>query len=966
MGLLSDVPTRPRHPQPRPREGWRGTAAVVLSLLCLAACICLASAVSLASQFPSNLDRYQPTTAGQSSLYRVQYAGGAQGFATTNVVKPSSDALSYVATYAPGRGIQVHNTFTNWQGAGGIHSRDDYFSRNGERMVEVAQLEGGITTLFTPPTVAWSPELLAATRAQPMRGSTTINGARVDYQAWRDPDASFNLPTGQSRPALRLEADLTFSGTLLTHSESWFVSGAGLVRLLQSDGQGRILEGLDLLASTEFPSPAGNGALPLADLLAGTGNQAEFFREDAARTGARPDAQIDPAHLRVTYRLQTGVNTIASPIFANGVFYVADMDGQLAAFDAGQAMPRWQFSAGGPIVAAPAVVGGIVYFGAADKALYAVDAQRGMYLWSKFLKDNVATSPVVAGGIVYVGGEDRTLYALDATTGQMRWTYTTGDRLVSSPAIADGRVIAGSDDGVVYALDAAQGRLLWRYAMDGSVEATPAINPAGTVFVASLGQQLAALDAASGRELWTATTRFGYLASLAWGDPTVAGSGRVLAASTDGEIRAYDAQTGAEDWASPPADGRSFTGSPLVLGRSVLAADTSGQLTVWDATSGVVQNSLELGSAVVSSPTWTGDAVLLTTASGDVITLQSDPKARSLSLTTQWQHEFGGASPDLQIDRIFAQPIWYQDRPYTVLRGGSLWSLDPQTGDSSRLTSFADPVSANPVLSGSVLYVGTDKGRVIAYDLVNDNQAWQALVEGAIRFAPAVSDASVFVNSYSPTHTIVSALARASGQPSWTQTFTSGNSTPVLAGDRLVAAGDAITALDPASGAVVWKSDPFVALGCLASYQGVVYAGRDFGSGPSFVALDGATGTVLWSHTDPVRFSFARPAFDETTQTVIAGATDGELFAYAAKTGEARWRFQADSGIQSDPQVQDGVVYVTATSGNLYAVDVASGRLLTNFRPGTPVDTYAAPLVRPDRIFTAQNLRLFSLALEAR
>lgn len=966
MGLFSDVPTRPRHPQPRPREGWRGTAAVVLSLLCLAACICLATAVSLANRLPSTLDRYQSTRAGQSNLYRVQYANGAQGFATTNVVKPGSNALSYVATYAPGVGIQVHNTFTNWQGTGAIHSRDDYFSRNGERLVEVAQLEGGITTLFTPPIIAWSPELLAATRAQPIHGGTTVNGLRIDYQAWRDQDASVTLPTGQPRPALRLQADLITSGTLVTHSESWFVAAVGLVRSRLLDGQGRTIQGLDLLASTELPAPAGTSPLPLADLLAGAGNEAGFFREDAGRSGARPDAQIDTANLRVTYRLQTGVNTSASPTFANGLIYLADSDGQLAAYEAGQAMPRWQFSAGGPVVAAPAVAGGIVYFGAADKTLYAVDAQRGMYLWSKRLKDNVATSPVVAGGTVYVGGEDRTLYALNATTGQSRWAFTAGNRLVSSPAMAGGRVIVGSDDSVVYALETEHGRLLWRFAMDGPVEATPAISPAGAVFVASQGQQLAALDAATGKQLWTATTRFGYLASVAWADPAHVGSGRVFAASSDGSLRAYDAQSGIAAWASPPVTGSSFVGSPLLLGSSVLAADTSGQLTVWDAASGAVQKSLELGSAVVSSPTWTGDAVLLTTATGDVMTLQSDPKARSLSLTTRWQHEFGGANPDPQIAGIYTQPFWYQDRPYLVLRGGSLLSLDPQTGDDSQVTAFGEPVSANPVLSASVLYVGTDKGRLIAYDIASHNPRWLARVEGSIRFAPALSDASVYVHSFSPTQTIVTALGRTTGGLLWTRTFTNGNSTPALAGGRLVVAGDAITALDPASGEVLWKSDPFVAVGGLASYQGIVYAGRDLGSGPSFVALDGATGQVLWSHTDPVRFSFARPAFDESTQAVIAGATDGEVFSYAAKTGEVRWRFQADSGIQSDPQVQNGVVYVTAASGNLYAVDVASGRLLTNFRPGSPVDSNAAPLVRPDRLLAAQSLRLFDLALQAR
>ncbi len=956
MGLLSDTPTRPRLPQPRPRETWRGAAAVVLSLLALAACICLAAAVGLADQFPSTLDRYDPTAAGHSNLYRVSYAGGSQGFLTTNVIKASSDALSYVATYAPGRAIQVHNTFTNWNGTGALHSRDDYYSRSGGRLVQVAQLEETISTLMTPPVSVWSPEMLAATQANPLAGATSLNGLRVQYAAWRDPDAGYTLPTGQARTALRLEANLTYSGTLITHTENWFVAGVGLVRSQQTDGRGQIQQDLQLIASTELPT----GALPFADLLAGAGGQSAFFREDAARSGSHPDAHLDPAGLRVTYRLQTGVGNTASPLYANGVFYIADTDGQLAAIDAGSGVPRWSFAAGGAITAAPAVTGGVVYFGAADKKLYALDAQRGMYLWSTRLSDNIAGSPVVAGGLLYVGGEDRTLYALEAETGHVRWHYATGDRLVSSPAVAAGRVIIGSDDSVVYAFDAASGRLLWRYAMDGPVEATPAISPAGVVLVASQGQQVAALAADSGKVIWTATTRFGYLASAAWG-PT-----RAYVASTDGTLSAYDAQSGAPVWTSPPSHNAKYVGSPLVLGGSVLAADTAGQVTLWDAASGAVQNQLVVGASVVGSPTWTGQSVLLTTATGDVVTLQSDPAIHSVSLALQWQHEFGGGSGDLLTSSVFGQPFWYQDRPYVVLRGGSMWSLDKQTGEPHPVADFGASVVANPVLSDSELYVGTENGGLIAYDLPNRRPAWQAAVQGSIRFAPALAGAAVYVNSYTAAQTAITALDRASGSVLWQRAFTNGNSTPVLAGDKLFVAGQTIAALDQGSGQVLWQSEPFVALGCLASEQGRVFAGRDLGAGPSFVAFNADTGQVLWSHNEPVRFAFARPAFDAATGTVIAGATNGELFAYDTQTGAERWRFQADSAIQSDPQVRAGVVFITATSGNLYAVDATDGRLLNHFRPGVPVDTISAPLVLSDRVLTAQGLTLFSLALEAR
>ncbi len=958
MGLPNESSARPGQPPPGPREGWRGVIAILASLLGLAACIVLASAINLADLLPSTLTQYQPTTIGQASLYRVEYSGGGVGYATLNVVKPSTDAIAYVDTYAPGHTIQLHTTFTNWLGTGALHSRDEYYSRNGERLAEVGQLEAGLTILFTPAVDAWSPELLASSPVRPVRASPTINGVRFDYRAWRDANEKYPLPGGGTRLAVRLEADLIYSGTLLTHSESWYAAGVGLVRSRVTNGQGQLVQNQDLLASTALAGSANAAALPLADLLSGAGDAVGLFREDAARTGAHGDAQIAPAGLRVTYRLQTGADTLASPVFAGGLFYLADSGGQLSAIDSGQGVPRWRFSAGGPIVAAPAVAGGQVYFGAADKTLYALDAQRGMYLWSYRLKDNVASSPVVADGVIYVGGEDRTLYALDARTGQLHWSQTTGDRLVSSPAVSDGRVIIGSDDGVLYAFEAVTGRELWRYAMDGAIEATPSVSADGIVYAASNGQEMAAVRAATGKEVWTASGRFGYLAS-----PAVE-PGRVYAASTDGLLHAYDAHSGLSLWTARDPKAGAFVGSPLAVGGAVVAVDTDGLLTVWDGASGALLRQLDLGGSVVGSPTWTGAGVLVTTANGDLILAQSDPNLRGLALTTQWRQEFGGANPDPRVSAVYAQPIWLNDRPIVVLRGGGLWSLDPKTGNSRPIGEVGEPVSANAILSGSVLYLGTDQGHLVAYDLANGRPLWKTAVGTVVRFAPAVGDTAVFVDGLTATQSVVTAVDPTTGNALWSHAFSDGTSTPALADGRLYVAGEAITALNPATGDVVWKSDPFLALGCLASFQGVVYAGRGQGAGASFVALDGASGKLLWSRADPVHFAYSRPAFDGASQTVLGGATDGELFAYDARTGALRWRFWADSPIQSDPQVQAGVVYVTAASGNLYALEIATGRLLTNYRPGSPIETHTAPLVRPDRVFTAQGFGLFALTLE--
>jgi outer membrane protein assembly factor BamB len=957
MSLAVDAPTQPHRRAARPRESWLGALAVAVSLLGFAVLVCAAAGLSLADHLPGTLDQYLPTLPGQTSLYRVQYAGGSLGFATTNVVQPSSDSISYAKVYATGQAVELHTSYTNWQGTGLDHALDDYFARDGDQLVQIAELEAGVTTLFQPSVLAWTPQFLTSSQTTPITGQTSFNGVNLDYRYWRLPDESVTLPGGGRQSARRLEFDLIRGASLISHSSSWYVAGVGLARYILTDGQGHPLQRLDLLASTQLALRGAAVTLPLPDLLLGAPPTSAYFRESAARTGAHPDVNLDPAGLRVTYRLQTGVTFIASPVFANGLFYAADQNGRLVALDAYQAMPRWRFSAGGPIVAAPAVANGIVYAAAGDKTLYALDAQHGMYLWSFHLKDNVAASAVVANGILYVGGEDRTLYALDALTGKLRWTFVAGDRVVGSAAVAGGRVFFGCDDALVYALDAATGKLMWRYAMDAPVEATPLVDQAGVVYAASNGAQMTAIDGASGRQIWNTTTRFGYLASPALGD------GLIFDGDTGGTFRAYNARNGAIVWEVRGPDPQPFVSSPLVLGHQVLGADNAGTVYVWDAASGRVQQQIALGSAVTASPAWTGEAVLLADNKGELLALQSSPAQRGLWLSPVWQHQFsGGVSQNVLDNILFAQPVLSGDTLVAVVRGGVMWSIDSKTGAALRLGDLGDNVFGNLALAGNVVFAGTQHGHVAAYSLPLGHKLWSTALDGIIRFGPAAGGQQVFVNTITTTESIVSALDAATGKVQWSRHFNNGSGQPVLDRGKLYVAGDAILALDPKTGETLWRSDPFDALGSLAVYNGVVYAGSNSGPAVTFVALDAETGHSIWQGHDPVRFRSSRPAYDPATQMILAGASDGQLFAYEARTGKRRWSFWTDGALESDPQVQDGVVYVTTQSGTLYAIDVATGRLLTNFIPGTTVFTFAPPLVAAGYVYAAHGETLYALA----
>ena len=61
-----------------------------------------------------------------------------------------------------------------------------------------------------------------------------------------------------------------------------------------------------------------------------------------------------------------------------------------------------------------------------------------------------------------------------------------------------------------------------------------------------------------------------------------------------------------------------------------------------------------------------------------------------------------------------------------------------------------------------------------------------------------------------------------------------------------------------------------------------------------------------------------------TNPTLYVGNFDGNLYAIDT-TGQVRWKFRADTSIQSSPVVAYGRVYVGSNRDHIYAVDAVSG-----------------------------------------
>ena len=158
--------------------------------------------------------------------------------------------------------------------------------------------------------------------------------------------------------------------------------------------------------------------------------------------------------------------------------------------------------------------------------------------------------PVVQDGMVYLQDQASNVYALALATGKLKWEYPVNVPQASGPgpdgvAVADGAVY-GDTPASAFALNAATGKTIWVDSSllnsgQGAFEIQPQVAD-GRVYLASAygsgpgGGVLMALDASTGRLLWTFNTVIGARPGVqalglgsggAWEPPLVGSDGSV-------------------------------------------------------------------------------------------------------------------------------------------------------------------------------------------------------------------------------------------------------------------------------------------------------------------------------------------------------------------------------------------------------------------------------------------------------
>lgn len=331
-----------------------------------------------------------------------------------------------------------------------------------------------------------------------------------------------------------------------------------------------------------------------------------------------------------------------------------------------------------PLTAQPIVVDGKIFTIDTDSHLRAFSTENGQQLWESNIRPEGEDDPVIGGGIAYSSG---TLYV---TTGYNE----------------------------VLALSPSDGKPIWRVPIPTPARAAPSVMD-NRVFIATLENQLLALDATNGHLLWD-YTGIGETTGLVGAASPAANGDIVVPAFSSGEIVALRVENGAVAWMDNLSAVRrsdnlaglsDISGLPVIDKGTVFAVSYGGRLVAIDERTGSRLWQKDISSA--ETPWVAGNHIFVVSENNRLVALGRDSGA------IRWVAQLDAGEKNTQ--SFWSAPIYAGGRLILISSDGQVLETNAETGATIRTWPIQAPVSISPIVANGTLYILSDKGTLSAW-----------------------------------------------------------------------------------------------------------------------------------------------------------------------------------------------------------------------------------------------------------
>lgn len=314
------------------------------------------------------------------------------------------------------------------------------------------------------------------------------------------------------------------------------------------------------------------------------------------------------------------------PAVANGRVYAAGLTDGVRALDLQDGNTLWHHESDLRLAGTPGVGEGLVVVGSLDGEVLALEAETGAERWSATLGNEVIAAPAIGQGIVVVRSNDGQLTGFDAATGDQLWFWaqelpSLTVRGNDAPTLGPGYVFVGNDDGTIITLGLADGQPLWEQQVgypDGrtelermaDIDGSPVLDGV-TLFASSYRGQTMAIEAPSGRPLWSSERGGPGRLGLAFD--------RLVIAGQDGTVWALDKGTGSSLWQQDALARRNLSSAAIQDGHAVLG-DFEGWLHWLRLDNGELATRIRAtgGDAIKGAPVVADGVLVVQTVGGDL------------------------------------------------------------------------------------------------------------------------------------------------------------------------------------------------------------------------------------------------------------------------------------------------------------------------------------------------------------
>ncbi len=351
-------------------------------------------------------------------------------------------------------------------------------------------------------------------------------------------------------------------------------------------------------------------------------------------------------------------------------------------------------------------------------------------------RSRLTSPPIVADGALFVIDARATVSALDVETGKVKWETELAPKIKEKFRVRDvlsrtkaaevgfgggvsyenGKLFVTSGFGFAAALDAATGEELWRYQTDAPVR-TPPTAYRGNVYFVTNTNDAVALDQATGEKKWNFQSFEESARILSSASPAAAGD-LIVAPFSSGEVVAFLADSGRPVWNDTLARNTQLTalstlndiaGSPVIDRGLVYAVSHAGRLVAIDIRTG--RRAWEAPIASLQMPWVAGEYIFIISVDAELVCLNREDGA---VVWVSQLKRFDNVKK--RKGRIaWAGPILAGDALILVSTDGKMAKVSPTDGGVIETKKIDNGSVIAPIVADERIFVLTQEGKLYAF-----------------------------------------------------------------------------------------------------------------------------------------------------------------------------------------------------------------------------------------------------------